>query len=317
MKKAFVFLVVLLIAGCSTESETKKETKELPNFDELWDYGDPAGTETKFRELLPAARESKDTSYHAQLLTQIARTLGLQRKFEEAHRTLDEVETMLTDELIVPRIRYLLERGRVFNSSGEGDKSRPLFLEAWELGVKSKEDFYAVDAAHMLGIVEPPEKQLEWNAKAIELAEKSEDRRARGWLGSLYNNSGWTYHELKQYDKALELFEKALRFQEEKQNEEGIRIARWTVARTYRSMGKIEEALQIQKDLEQEFEQKGIQQDGYVYEELGECLLLLKKDEESRKYFKLAYDLLSKDPWLAANQPERLERLKKLGQAEK
>jgi tetratricopeptide (TPR) repeat protein len=153
--------------------------------------------------------------------------------------------------------------------------------------------------------------------EAIELAERSEDQRARGWLGSLYNNTGWTYHDLKQYDKALESFEKALKFQEEKGNEEGIRIARWTVARTYRSMGRIEEALQIQKELEQEFEQKGIQQDGYVYEEIGECLLLLKKNEESRKYFKLAYDLLSKDPWLAANQPERLERIKELGQVEK
>jgi tetratricopeptide (TPR) repeat protein len=317
MKKVLVLFVVLLMAGCSTESERKQETKELPNFDEWWDYGDPAGTEVKFRELLPAAKGSGDASYHAQLLTQIARTLGLQRKFEEAHRILDEVEAMLTDELTVPRIRYLLERGRVFNSSGEGDKSKPLFLQAWELGVKSKEDFYAVDAAHMLGIVEPPEKQLEWNAKAIELAEKSENQRARGWLGSLYNNTGWTYHDLKQYDKALESFEKALRFQEEKQNEEGIRIAKWTVARTYRSMGRIEEALQIQKELEQEFEQKGIQQDGYVYEEIGECLLLLKKNEESRKYFKLAYDLLSKDPWLVANQPERLERIKELGQVEK
>ena len=317
MKKIFVSLAVLLIAGCSTESETKKEVKPLTDFDALWDYNDPAGTEVKFRELLPGAKESSDKSYYAQLLTQIARTEGLQRKFEDAHQTLDTVEVLLTDELIVAKIRYLLERGRVYNSSNQPDKSKPLFLEAWELGVAKGEDFYAIDAAHMLGIVEPPEKQLEWAGKAIELAEKSTDQRARNWLGSLYNNTGWTYHDLKQYDKALELFEKSLRWREGKNDEEGIRIAKWTIARTYRSLGRIEKALQIQRELEKEFEQKGIEHEGYVFEELGECLLLLQKEDEARKYFKLAYDLLSKNQWLVANQPERLQRLRQLGSLEK
>jgi tetratricopeptide (TPR) repeat protein len=267
--------------------------------------------------LIPVAKGSGDTSYYAQLLTQIARTEGLQGKFEDAHRTLDTVEAMLTDELVVARIRYLLERGRVHNSSGQPDESKPCFLEAWELGLEHGEDYHAVDAAHMMGIVEPPEKQLEWAAKAMELAERSEDERAQNWLGPLYNNTGWSYHDLGEYDKALELFEKSLKFREEKKDEPGIRIAKWTVARAYRSLGRIEEALGIQKGLEKEFEEKGIEQDGYVFEELGECLLLLDKADEAREYFKLAYDLLSKDPWLVANEAERLERLKKLGTPEK
>jgi tetratricopeptide (TPR) repeat protein len=297
---------MLLVAGCSKEPETKKETDPLPNFDAWWDYNDAAGTEVKFRELLPKARESQDKSYYAQLLTQIARTEGLQRKFD--------VEAMLTDEMTVAKIRYLLERGRVYNSSGSPDTSKPLFLQAWELGVAHQQDFYAVDAAHMLAIVEQSEKQLEWTEKAMSVAEKSQDERAWNWLGSLYNNTGWTYHDLKQYEKALEMFEKGLKFREGKKDEEGIRIAKWTIARTYRSLGRIEEALQIQRELEKEFDEKEIQQDGYVYEELGECLLLLKKEDEARKYFKLAYDLLSKDPWLSANQPARLQSLKELGE---
>lgn len=310
MKRILIFSVILLMAGCA--AETEKERPALPDFDAWWDYSDAAGTEAKFAELLPQARQSGDRSYYAQLLTQIARTQGLQRRFEEAHETLDTVFAMLSDDMVVARIRYLLERGRVYNSSGERDKSKPLFLEAWELGVTHKEDFYAVDAAHMLGIVEPPEKQLEWNEKAIELAEKSANPRARNWLGSLYNNTGWSYHDLKQYDKALEMFQKGLKFRQEKNDEEGTRIAKWTIARTYRSLGRIDEALQMQMELEKEFEEKGIQQDGYVFEEIGECLLLLEKKDQARGYFKLAYDLLSKDPWLVANEPERLERLKEL-----
>jgi tetratricopeptide (TPR) repeat protein len=310
MKKFIVLLIILIIAGCSTKSE--KEAGSLPDFDALWDYNNPQQTEVKFRELLPRAKESNDTSYYAQLLTQIARTQGLQRKFDEAHSTLDSVEAMLADKLTVAKIRYLLERGRVYNSSNQREKSIQLFNEAWDLGIKNNEDFYAVDAAHMLAIVEPSEAQLEWSEKAIKLAEKSKDPRARNWLGSLYNNTGWTYHDLKQYDKALGMFQKALSWQEKKGNEENIRIAKWTIARTYRSLGKIEEALQIQRELEKEFKEKGIEQDGYVFEEIGECLFLLDRKDEAKKYFQQAYELLSKDEWLLANQPERLKRLNEL-----
>jgi tetratricopeptide (TPR) repeat protein len=313
MKRALFLLMVLLVASCSGGSKVNEKVESLPDFDAWWDYGDAAGTEAKFTELLPRAKQSGDQSYYAQLLTQIARTQGLQRRFKDAHETLDTVLAMLSDEMVTAKVRYLLERGRVYNSSGEREKSKPLFLEAWELGVANQKDFYAVDAAHMLGIVEPPEKQLEWNGKAIELAEKSANPRAKNWLGSLYNNTGWSYHDLKQYDRALGMFEKALKFQQEKSDQEGIRIAKWTIARTYRSLDRIEEALRIQKELEREIEEKGIQQDGYVFEEIGECLLLLNQQEESRQYFNRAYQLLSQDPWLVANEPERLERLKKLG----
>ena len=311
MNKIFILITILIIGGCSMKPQ--KEVKPLPDFDTLWDYNNPEQTEKKFRELLPLAKESGDMSYYTQLLTQIARTEGLQRKFQDAHKTLNTVRLLLTDELIVAKVRYLLERGRVYNSSNHPDKAKPLFLEAWEFASRNNEDFYAIDAIHMLQIAEPPDKQLEWANKAMELAEKSKDKRAKNWLGSLYNNTGWTYHDLGQYDKALELFEKSLRWREEKNDEKGIRIAKWTIARTYRSLRRIDEALEIQRALEKEIIEKGLDTDGYVYEELGECLLLLKKDKEAGKYFKIAYDMLSKDKWLQANQPKRLERLKELG----
>ncbi|MFZ1459275.1 MAG: hypothetical protein WAU38_00630, partial [Ignavibacteria bacterium] len=87
-------------------------------FDKLWNYSKPDETEKKFREILPEIKASGDKSAYLQLLTQIARTLGLQRKFEDAHILLDETETQLTDDDPVSKIRYQLERGRTFNSSG-------------------------------------------------------------------------------------------------------------------------------------------------------------------------------------------------------
>src|ERR1041385_8978071 len=88
----------------------------MADFDKLWNYGDPAATEQKFRELLPQARAANDPENLAQLLTQIARTQSLQANFPAAHETLDEVERMIAEHpLALARVRYFLERGRTFN----------------------------------------------------------------------------------------------------------------------------------------------------------------------------------------------------------
>jgi hypothetical protein len=56
----------------------EKEMKtELPDFDALWDYDDPAASERAFRALLPIAEASGDRNYHVELLTQIAQAEGL------------------------------------------------------------------------------------------------------------------------------------------------------------------------------------------------------------------------------------------------
>jgi hypothetical protein len=86
-------------------------TYNLPDFDALWDYNNPAETEKKFREVLAAAPEN-ESGYRLQLLTQIARAQGLQRDFLAAHQTLNTVESAQSTDSVV-RIRYLLERGRV------------------------------------------------------------------------------------------------------------------------------------------------------------------------------------------------------------
>jgi len=287
------------------------QSSELPEFDALWDYDDPAGTESRFRELVPQAIESGNRDYHAELLTQIARTQGLQRQFADAHNTLDRVEDLLPQAGTRPRIRYLLERGRVFNSSKESDSARPLFVEAWELSRSANEDNLAVDAAHMVAIVEPTDGQIEWNTRAMDLAESSPDPKARRWLASLYNNLGWTFHDRGEYEKALDLFQRAQRFREERGEAGPIRIARWAVARALRSLGHTEEALTMQWNLKAEHTTAG-SSDGYVDEELGECLYALGRAAEAKPHFEEAYRLLSQDPWLSENERQRIERLRTL-----
>lgn len=286
------------------------QQSNLPDFDSLWDYSNPAQTETKFREVLP---QFPDGNERLELLTQIARTLGLQRKFEEAHQALDEVEGQLLVESSRARVRYLLERGRVLNSSRHQDEARPFFDQAMTMAQELQEDFYAVDAAHMLAIVADPASSLDWNLRAIQMAEFSADEKARGWLGSLYNNTGWSYHDMGDYESALKIFEKAESYFGEVRREDRLRIAKWTVARCLRSLKRIEEALSNQLALKAEFDSIG-GSDGYVDEEIGECLLFLNRGNEAKPYFAKAYELLSQDEWMMANEPERMKRMKELSE---
>lgn len=290
------------------------DNKNLIEFDKLWDYNDPASTETKFKELLPQAEQSDDKNYHAQLLTQIARTQGLQMNFDDAHTTLDSVEKMLFPDIPIAKIRYMLERGRIYNSSKQPAKAREYFKEAFNESIIQHEDFYAVDAAHMMGIVEPGEESLRWNERAIELANLSADEKTKKWLGSLLNNTGWTYHNMGNYDKAMDLFQGCLKWHEERNTGKGYRIAKWTVARTLRSQGLYNDALIKQKELLKEIHDNKYEENGYVYEEIGENLYAIEQKDEAKQYFANAYDLLSKDEWLKTNEKERLDRLKKLSE---
>lgn len=286
-------------------------SQPLPDFDALWDYSQPDETESRFREILLQIPE--DEPAFLELLTQIARAQGLQRKFEKAGQTLDQVERRLGKVPSRAYVRYLLERGRVFASSGDAESARPRFEEALKTAQKLSEDFYAVDAVHMLAIIAPVEEGLALNLQAIQMAESSEQEKARDWLGSLYNNTGWSYHNLGNYAAALEIFEKAEAWQRSKGRVYETRIAQWCVARTLRSLGLVEEALSKQMALKHAWEADGLERDGFVFEEIGECLLLLGRAEEARRYFAKAYEILKNDSALVEGEPERLARLKSLG----
>lgn len=287
--------------------------RPLPDIQAFWDYNDPLGTRSRLEAARPQAEASMDRQYHAELLTQIARTHSLMGEFEQAHAILDRVDSMTHDHMPRARVRSLLERGRSYNSAGKPERAGPLFIEAWEVSRANGIDGLAVDAAHMVAIVEPPERALEWNQRALNLANTSSDPDARRWRGSLCNNLGWTHHEKAEYETALAYFESALKHRIEQGKPADVRIARWCVARCLRSLGRVEDALSIQRDLEREIEASGASADGYVPEEIAECLHALDRSDEAKPYFRRAHELLSQEVWLAENEPDRLTRLLRLG----
>ena len=281
----------------------------LPEIKSLWDYDNPALSELRFRETLLDTAEQADLSYTLQLKTQLARSLGLQNKFAEADAVLDEVEASLNDAPPVVFVRYQLERGRVRNSSGDKLAARPLFQAALEKAEACGEDGYALDAVHMLAIAHSGREALQWNLRGIALAEASQNEQARNWLGPLYNNTGWTYHDdFQEYEKALDLFERGVRFRTKRQQKKETQIAHWCVARAFRSLKRYDEALAIQQRLLAEHAADGTD-DGFVHEELAECLLALGTSAEAPRHAALAHEQLSQLSWFAEESPHRLERL--------
>lgn len=283
-----------------------------PGIDKLWDFSDPAGTEAAFRTLLPGAEAQQDKDYHAELLSQIARAQGLQQKFDEAHATLDQAEELVGPGMDRARVRVLLERGRVLNSSGKADDSVLVFEQALSLAGETGLEYYAVDAAHMLGIVTKGDASVRWNEKALAIAESAKDPRARKWIEVLCNNLGWTYHSQGRHDEALKMFQTQLPLLQSEGQKKNLGICRWSIAKMYRHLGRVDEALAIQFELVNDPHRQEPASEGYTREEIGECLLLLDREGEAKPYFARAWELLHDDPWLACDEAPRLERMKKL-----
>lgn len=287
--------LTLAIIGLRLAEQQKMTSEQI---DALWDFSNPAASHKKFEAALTKSPESAN-----ELRTQICRSLGLQRKFDEGWAVLAKIPAN-HDPIVEVRIQ--LESGRLKNSSGEKQAARPYFDKAFELAVEGKFDFYAVDAAHMLGIVTTGNESLDWTEKAIQMATASKDDRTQNWNGSLLNNLAWTYHDMGEFDKTLTKFQAALEFRQKQEDADRTRIAKWSVARCLRSLKRYEEALQIQRELE-----KG-PNDGYVWEEIAELLLATNKMHEAKPYFQKAYDALIQDQWLRENEKERLSRMDNL-----
>ncbi len=304
-----VCLIVALVVWNS--APTRALGNEIDRLMDLWDYADPKATELIFMSLMDEAKNSENKEYLPILVTQLARTHSLRDEFELANTQLDRASSIIKDRSSRAWVFQLLERGRVFNSTGSKARALEYFEEAFRISEKIPDDFLAIDAAHMMAIAESLDKQMKWNVIAMGIAETTKSTRARNWLGSLYNNMGWTLFDQGRFQEALELFYKGVDFRREQGNARRLHIAKWAVARCLRALGNYEGALEIQLDLMAKTESSGKPVDGFVIEELAE-IYLVKKEPLAADYFARAYRLLSEDSWLVEHESERLARLKSL-----
>ncbi len=283
---------------------------------ETWEFEDPEASYDAFRAASDAAEDGSAAGLV--LRTQMARAQGLRSDFSDAQAILDAVARELDaagdsigeQQRHHVRARLEIERGRLLNSSGSAAASRPHFDTAYDEAMAADLAGLAVDALHMAAIVigstDGPAAAEAVNARAISVAENSDDPEARRWLGSLLNNQGWNRHDAGAFEEALAIFRRAVEVRQQQGSKRETAIAHWCVGRCLRSLERYSEALEIQEMLASS---PAGSEDGYVYEELGENLMALGREKEAATYFSRAHELLSQDDWLVDNESERLERL--------
>jgi tetratricopeptide (TPR) repeat protein len=291
---------------------------KLQDLDQLWNPADLPTSKAALEALLPAAEKltGQDRGYLIELLSLISRAEAFEKNFSKARASLEKAERLLEDPGAVYRtsakIRWLFEKGRLYVLERTPAQARRFFEEAWTLAINSAEDYFAVEIAQLMASTEPQKSQQEWILRAIEIAEGSPLPKTKRLLGGLYTSLGWKLYDLRQYDRALEVFQKSLRHLKAQNAAHEAFVAQWSIGKVLRKLGKLEEALAIQKALLAELGIGGAR-DGRLYEELAECLQSLKRTTEAQLYFELAYRELSDDDWVTDNQPLALKRMKDLG----
>ena len=246
----------------------------VPDLATLWDFQRPALSEERFRQRLASA--SGDAALVLQ--TQIARTYGLRRRFDEVRAVLAPLRPQLPGAGAEAVVRWHLEWGRAHASATHdratlSDEHREAARQAYRTAADTARaaglDGLAVDALHMLPFTTQDEVQgLAWTQQALALALASPQPEAQRWEASLRNNLGVTLNALGRHDEALAMLQSAVPATERGGSPERLRIAHWMVAHTLRRLGRSDEALAIQQRLERENAAAGTP-DPYVFEELA------------------------------------------------
>jgi tetratricopeptide (TPR) repeat protein len=228
----------------ATDPTSQRGPISQARLDELWDFNQPALSERRFADAIGTAT---DETQRAELLTQQARALALQGRYDEASAVLDAIAS--TEPAV--QVRRLLERGRVLNSSGHPADAVPLFAEAADRAREAGLTFLAIDALHMVAIAHPAASER-YTSQGLDLVNSADDSRTRRWAVALHNNRGWALHDEGRYDEALVQFEAAHGASLEVGTAAQELFARWAIARCLRSLGRYPEALAMQLRLARE-----------------------------------------------------------------
>ncbi len=265
----------------------------------LWDYSKPDLSEQRFRAALVSASADDTLILH----TQIARSHGLRRDFTAARAMLLAVQVQLPQRSAEARARWWLEYGRTWASATHPtaaltptakDEARRAYQTALDTARIAGLDGLAIDAIHMFAFVDnAPADQQTWAEQALAVALASHQPAAQNWEASIRNNLGLALHQQGSYAAALAQFEAALALRQQQATaaepaaqaraERSVRVARWMVAWTYRALGRLDEAIVIQTELEQQWQAAG-EPDPYVFKELELLHQAQGKTEPAARY---------------------------------
>ncbi len=216
----------------------------------MWDFADPAASEERFRAA--AADETLSNHGRAVMATQLARAMGIQHREDEALAVLAELEAAdpgdSDEEDAELRARIFLERGRMAAAGERVDDAVPEFTRAVREAALGGSTFVVLDALHMLALNDAGHEE-EWAAEGFDLLEGVRDPRLKRWGVALHNNLGWTKHDGGDAQAALHHFQQAVDAADRYGTSGQQHVARWSVGRALRTLGRTDEALEIQREL--------------------------------------------------------------------
>ncbi|KYH45803.1 hypothetical protein AZH51_08930 [Branchiibius sp. NY16-3462-2] len=230
-----------------------------PELRDLWDFNDPQESERRFRAA------ASDAAQPELALTQVARAVGLQRRFDEAADLLAHLDR--SDPEV--DVRVALENGRIARDTDRIEAAHQYFETAAGKAEHAGLHEPLIDALHMLALVSDQPERDEIHHRALAAARSASDPAARRWEASLLNNIGMDHADAGDFAAALPQFEAALAARRALDPDpERLMVARWMVAWALRNLGRKDEALDIQRQLKAELTERD-QHDPYVDEELA------------------------------------------------
>ncbi|AMB58163.1 tetratricopeptide repeat protein [Microterricola viridarii] len=225
-----------------SDLNSSPKTIDQTVLDQLWNFSDPQLSVERFRMASDDLEYSEEA--RAELATQLARALGLTGEYDDGDAVLNAIQS---DSPIVAA-RIALERGRLRVAEGVPEEAVPLFTKAARDAVAGGVTFLALDAVHMLALTDAGQEE-QWAADGLELVASAGQARTQRWGVALHNNLAWYLHDNGRAEEALPHFERALDFATSVGTAEQRFLARWAIARCLRTLGRTEEALQLQRAL--------------------------------------------------------------------
>ena len=301
MRKVIVllpFILLFAISSQSTDQENKgaevsseKLTAEsmLSTADDTFQSRQYEKALADYQAAYEKARDEFNRSVEVESLSQLARMNLILGNKDEGRKLLDQAKERVEQSDSMGYSRYLSVKGRFEWKDNNLVSARETFTEMFEYSKSKSLWGRTVDAANMMGIVsEDLTGQIEWCKKGIDAAEMSDNK---GLLGALWNNLAACHYDLKDFEQALECYQKSREYHWRFSGEVAKLFADYHIGMTYRHLGNCDEALGWLRPVLAWAERLGNNGAiGQACEDIAECAVLTGDKVSAVEYFKRARD---------------------------
>jgi len=322
-------LIISVMAGCTKEESKMKAQQALGAADSLFQVGDFEKAMTGYEEAAMAAEKANSKDVLTEAYSQIARCHLKLERLDSGKEWLARAGKIADKKQATGWSRFLGVRGRfewreaaseTHEPAPVVDKAATTFREMYAYCMLHDLHERAIDAANMLSIVGPPSEKIDWGLKGIKAAE---DGALESWLGPLWNNLGWNYDEIGEYDRALEALKKAREYHYKSERAIPRLVADWSVCVQLRKTGQIDSARAIMVGVLSKAESLYADQPtsehsewvGLSHREMGEIELASAGDKKALEAFRKAKAKLEEAgmaDWDAKGFGELADKIKSL-----